>query len=385
MNPDAWDVLDAAEKEEILAHFPDGEHVLDAGTDRARPNLQLLMSDDTFRHDCAQYTENLRSGHYEQEWLEVAWAAHERRKMGDFDQFLDNKFEDDWQVDLPESLRARRPAVPTPSINPLGNGPDDANKNGNSDSNKPVADTVQHPASPSSTKRKTPPMEPPIDEVDELASSEDMDVSDKRSLEDQASPRKRQKSAAPVARPVKGAKNKESHPKAKRTTAKPPKPSPEESASKSASPSDGGAKGDGKTASSRKRKNTAPGHHVEQSSATPDDGSSEEGTTSPPKKQKASPKAPSKKPRAPKKPTKQTTGKNGLLQSSNETTDQESPKQAVVDELQEDHGKGKKAKKPAQTVKKVVKKSTPAKKPQRATKKDKVDKADQLDSEDELA
>ena len=38
----------------------------------------------------------------------MAWSAHERRKMGDFDEYLVSKFEDDWEVNLPEEFKPRR-------------------------------------------------------------------------------------------------------------------------------------------------------------------------------------------------------------------------------------------------------------------------------------
>jgi hypothetical protein len=46
----------------------------------------------------------------------MAWSAHERRKMGDFDEYLVSKFEDDWEVDLPEDFKPRRglPLQPGP-------------------------------------------------------------------------------------------------------------------------------------------------------------------------------------------------------------------------------------------------------------------------------
>lgn len=113
----AWDVLNADDKAEILALFPDQSHVLDPGTEQARPNLTALRNDDTFRHDCATYTGNLSQGRFDPEWLACAWTAHERRKMGDFDEHLNNKFEYEWQVDLPEDFMPKR--VP-PSIETEG-------------------------------------------------------------------------------------------------------------------------------------------------------------------------------------------------------------------------------------------------------------------------
>ncbi|RBR13164.1 uncharacterized protein FIESC28_08350 [Fusarium coffeatum] len=111
-NPMAWDVLDKEEKAEILALFPDSEHILEAGTENACPDFASLMNDDSFRRDCAAYTENIAQGRHDPEWLAEAWSAHERRKMGDFDEYLDNKFKDDWDVELPPEFKKKRgPAV----------------------------------------------------------------------------------------------------------------------------------------------------------------------------------------------------------------------------------------------------------------------------------
>lgn len=107
-NPMAWDILDATDKAEILALFPDKEHILDPESENARPNLMSLMNDDTFRHDCATYTENIALGHFDPEWLASAWSAHERRKLGDFDEHLADKFEAEWQVQLPQDFKPKR-------------------------------------------------------------------------------------------------------------------------------------------------------------------------------------------------------------------------------------------------------------------------------------
>ncbi|KAF5536292.1 hypothetical protein FPHYL_13020 [Fusarium phyllophilum] len=111
-NPMAWDILDKEEKAEILALFPDSQHILNPGTEDACPDFASLMNDDSFRYDCAAYTENIAQGRHNPEWLAHAWAAHERRKMGDFDEFLDKRFRDEWDVELPPELKTKRgPAV----------------------------------------------------------------------------------------------------------------------------------------------------------------------------------------------------------------------------------------------------------------------------------
>jgi hypothetical protein len=86
----------------VLAKFPDDTHILDPGTSNARPNLQSLRNDDDFRHDCARYCENIEQGRHDDEWLNQAWVAHEMHRAGEFDGYLREKFEEDWDVKLPE-------------------------------------------------------------------------------------------------------------------------------------------------------------------------------------------------------------------------------------------------------------------------------------------
>ncbi|RCI07777.1 hypothetical protein L249_5707 [Ophiocordyceps polyrhachis-furcata BCC 54312] len=107
-NPVAWTALDATDRAKILALFPDRQHVIESGPD-SRPNFATLMNDDSFRYDCAAYTTNLAAGRHDEEWLADAWAAHERRKAGDFDAYLDNKFADEWLA-RPESESSQSPA-----------------------------------------------------------------------------------------------------------------------------------------------------------------------------------------------------------------------------------------------------------------------------------
>ncbi|KAM3562388.1 hypothetical protein ARSEF4850_002778 [Beauveria asiatica] len=101
-NPLAWSCLNAADHAEILALFPDQRHILVAEDGAPRPNMESLMNDDSFRYDCAAYTESLAQGRHDPDWLAQAWAAHERHKAGDFTDFLRAKFEKDWEVKLPE-------------------------------------------------------------------------------------------------------------------------------------------------------------------------------------------------------------------------------------------------------------------------------------------
>lgn len=107
-NPLAWEALDPKDREEILALFPDKSHITEASEDGPRPNFASLMNDDSFRYDCAEYTENMSLGRYEQDWLSAAWSAHERRKLGDFDEYLLSKFEEEWAIELPAELKEQR-------------------------------------------------------------------------------------------------------------------------------------------------------------------------------------------------------------------------------------------------------------------------------------
>jgi hypothetical protein len=91
----------------VLAKFPDETHVLDAGTPDARPNPVSLRNDDNFRHDCARYCENIELGRHDEEWLSQAWIAHEKHKRGDYDQFLREQFEEDWNTKLPNEGKAQ--------------------------------------------------------------------------------------------------------------------------------------------------------------------------------------------------------------------------------------------------------------------------------------
>ncbi|KAK3905424.1 hypothetical protein C8A05DRAFT_41642 [Staphylotrichum tortipilum] len=94
------------EKQEVLAKFPDNTHILDAGTPNACPNPVSLRNDDNFRYDCARYCENIELGRHDEEWLNQAWTAHEKHKRGDFDQFLRDQFEGNWDTKLPSKDEA---------------------------------------------------------------------------------------------------------------------------------------------------------------------------------------------------------------------------------------------------------------------------------------
>ncbi|KAK4143794.1 ASXH domain-containing protein [Dichotomopilus funicola] len=102
LHPLAWDVLSPEDHQGILAKFPDSSRIKDAGTENACPNVISLRNDDTFRYDCARYCENIQLGRHDPEWLWQAWEAHEKHKRGDYDGFLRGKFEEQWDIKLPE-------------------------------------------------------------------------------------------------------------------------------------------------------------------------------------------------------------------------------------------------------------------------------------------
>ena len=101
LNPRAWAVLPPEARAKILAKLPSQEHILDAGTENARPNIASLMNDNNFRHDCARYTENIGAGRHDPEWLRQAWIAQKKHMRGDFDEVEREDFKSQWGVELP--------------------------------------------------------------------------------------------------------------------------------------------------------------------------------------------------------------------------------------------------------------------------------------------
>ncbi|KAH9901961.1 Asx homology domain-containing protein [Xylariomycetidae sp. FL2044] len=100
-SPMAWDLLDAAEKKQVLAQFPDDQDIVDPNTESACPNVKALRNNNNFRHDVARYQDNLREGRHDPDWIAEARSAHEKRKLGLYDDYIANKFETDWEVALP--------------------------------------------------------------------------------------------------------------------------------------------------------------------------------------------------------------------------------------------------------------------------------------------
>ncbi|PSS00849.1 Asx homology domain-domain-containing protein [Coniella lustricola] len=105
LQPAAWDCLTDEDRAEILAQFPDDTHILDAGTPNARPNMESLRNDDSFRHDAEEYTSNLSKGMHDPVWLKDAWNAHYRRAAGEFDAYYVRKLEVDWETTIPNEFK----------------------------------------------------------------------------------------------------------------------------------------------------------------------------------------------------------------------------------------------------------------------------------------
>lgn len=82
-----------------------------AGAGGPRPDVALLRSDNNFRHDCDTYTENIRLGKHDEQWLHEAWVAHAKRRRGDFDAFEVARFERNWGVKLPPEHYPKRPRL----------------------------------------------------------------------------------------------------------------------------------------------------------------------------------------------------------------------------------------------------------------------------------
>ncbi|KAI0839995.1 Asx homology domain-containing protein [Hypoxylon sp. FL0890] len=101
LSSNAWDILSPEEQQSILAKFPDSSEILDAGTENARPNIAALRNNDNFRHDVARYQEDLRKGWHDPEWIRQAQAAHRKREVGAYDEFLAARFEEEWGMARP--------------------------------------------------------------------------------------------------------------------------------------------------------------------------------------------------------------------------------------------------------------------------------------------
>ncbi|CAK7233376.1 hypothetical protein SCUCBS95973_008573 [Sporothrix curviconia] len=106
--PEAWSALDADEQQDVLALLPPDAGILDAGTDKARPDVASLKNDNNFRHDCARYRSDLAAGFLNKNWLEEAFEAHAMRQEGLFDAYVIEAFESSWGVEVPGVYRKDR-------------------------------------------------------------------------------------------------------------------------------------------------------------------------------------------------------------------------------------------------------------------------------------
>ncbi|KAK6951881.1 hypothetical protein Daesc_006406 [Daldinia eschscholtzii] len=98
----AWDLLSAEEKQQVLAKFPDDKEILDAGTENARPDIAALRNNNNFRHDIARYQDDLSKGWHDPEWIRQAQAAHRKREVGFYNEYLSARFREEWGMEIPD-------------------------------------------------------------------------------------------------------------------------------------------------------------------------------------------------------------------------------------------------------------------------------------------
>ncbi|KAI1648105.1 Asx homology domain-containing protein [Daldinia loculata] len=97
----AWDLLSTEEKQQVLAKFPDEKEILDAGTENARPNITSLRNNNNFRHDIVRYQDDLKKGWHDPEWIRQAQAAHSKREIGFYNEYISDRFREDWNMEMP--------------------------------------------------------------------------------------------------------------------------------------------------------------------------------------------------------------------------------------------------------------------------------------------
>lgn len=76
-----------------------------------------LQNDDNFRHDTEEYVSNLKAGMHDPAWLQDAWAAHEARVAGQFDEYYIRKLELDWKTTIPDEMKPEH-LRPVPATEP---------------------------------------------------------------------------------------------------------------------------------------------------------------------------------------------------------------------------------------------------------------------------
>lgn len=92
VNPQAWEVLDDAEKAELRALLP--EH-LSYNDDGSLPK-DFLRYDNDWRNGLRQFQTDLEQGRYDPEWLRQAAEAMEERAAGKFDKYKNDQYEEFW-------------------------------------------------------------------------------------------------------------------------------------------------------------------------------------------------------------------------------------------------------------------------------------------------
>ncbi|KAI0157736.1 Asx homology domain-containing protein [Xylariaceae sp. FL1272] len=105
-DPMTWEILSDQEKQKVLSQFPDDTEIEDAGTPDARPNIMALRNNNNFRHDVARYQEGLKDGQHDVEWIQQAQAAHSKRELGYYDDFLASDFQEKWDIPHPDQEKA---------------------------------------------------------------------------------------------------------------------------------------------------------------------------------------------------------------------------------------------------------------------------------------
>ncbi|KAI9772842.1 MAG: hypothetical protein M1840_008724 [Geoglossum simile] len=95
-DPRTWDLLNAGEKQTVLANFPasalDGP--LDNPTTRFRQDFLRYNND--WKSAIRMFTEDLASGRYDPEWIHQAEKSMADRDQGDFDMWKEKEYEEFW-------------------------------------------------------------------------------------------------------------------------------------------------------------------------------------------------------------------------------------------------------------------------------------------------
>jgi len=95
-NPRTWDLLDAEEKQTVLANFPAGalDGPLDNPTTRFRQDFLRYNND--WKGAIRMFREDLANGRYDPEWIRQAEKSMADRDQGDFDVWKEKEYEEFW-------------------------------------------------------------------------------------------------------------------------------------------------------------------------------------------------------------------------------------------------------------------------------------------------